>query len=344
MYPPRVLFGPNPTYIVEPAHRLTKHFDAFFQNINPAQTWRDIASSQYNSIKQLLETDSYLSSQLGIQCKTQGSYDRHTSIHSINDLDIVAFCTRLHYPAQLTINSNPGDGWTRDRIFAALEAVLANSRYREVLIKSTPSSMCVKLDLGIKVEILPVVPQYGIFCSTSEPFYLWRPSRYCWELGYAEMHQSKLSEKNAPAFRFGYFDQDSTTYGTGGNFIPAVKILKHLCSIYDCNIVSFHLECLLYSLPNDVFSGSPAAYIQKILSFLSTQEPLKFYRQGLKTPCGDREIFSSDEWDFTKWLQFYGWCTVWKDIAVQAHTAYLEGTAIDTWRNLLSPGWFPRNP
>ena|SRR6516164_4680879 len=53
-------------------------------------------------------------------------------------------------------------------------------------------------------------------------------------------HQAKLSAKNA-------------LHRTQGNFIPTIKILKHLRSLSKLSTVSFHIECLLYSLEDWLF-------------------------------------------------------------------------------------------
>ncbi len=345
MQPPRVIKGANQALIVQPTHKLIDHFNAFFRNINPAATWVTRAASQYNSLKALLEQDPFLRSNLAIECRTQGSYDRYTAIHSINDLDMLAFCTNLHYPPRQSLLAPSGPGWTRDRIFHALEAVIANDgRYQHALVRSNYQSMCVKLDLGIKVEILPVVPQADAFISTGEPFYLWRPSTGVWELGYGQMHQSKLSEKNADAYHSVLDNGLVVGIGTDGNFIPAVKVIKHLCSIHGVAAVSFHIECLLYSLPCEVFWGSPSSFIFQILAYISAQEPLAWYGQQLMTPCGDRDIFSAAEWELGSWLNFHAACKEWYEIALYAGTAYTSSQAVEGWQRLLGTGWFPSVP
>lgn len=342
MYSPRIIKGANQAFIVQPTHKLTDHFNAFFRNINPAATWVTRASSQYNSLKTLLENDPFLRSNLAVECRTQGSYDRYTAIHSINDLDMLAFCTNLHFPPRQSFFGLSGPGWTRDRIFYALEAVIANDgRYQTSLVPSNDQSMCVKLNLGIKVEILPVVPQANAFISTGEPFYLWRPSAGAWELGYGQMHQSKLSEKNADAYHSVQDNGLIVGIGTDGNFVPAVKVIKHLCSIHGMDAVSFHIECLLYSLPSEVFWGPPSSFIFQILAYISAQNPATWYGQKLMTPCGDRDIFSAGEWELNSWLDFHASCKRWYDIALYASSAYTSSLAVEGWQRLLGVGWFP---
>lgn len=344
---PHLVKGVNPAYIFQPTFRLNEQFDSFFHNINPAATWRARASSQYNSLKSLLEGNQFLRSNLALECRTQGSYDRYTAIHSINDIDIVAFCTGLFYPPtssgfhpSLFQPSPPL--WSRDDIFQAIENVIVNSGlYRNVLVPSNNQSMCIKLDLGIKVEILPVVQQTGALFSTNEPFYLWRPSTCAWELGFAQLHQSKLSEKNSNAYHTQLVNGDIIGYGTDGNFIPAVKVLKHLCSVHNVNAVSFHVECLLYSLPCHVFWGNPSSFICQILNFIAEIDPLHWYSLRLVTPCGDRNLFSPAEWQLNDWLTFHSNCKQWRDLALRACTSISSNQAIANWQQLLGNGWFP---
>jgi len=79
-----------------------------------------------------------------------------------------------------------GTPWDRDRVFnAVISALRGDLRYRDKLMPVKPDSMCVKVDLAIKVEILPVVRNIANIVTDREPFYLWRPQRNRWELGYA---------------------------------------------------------------------------------------------------------------------------------------------------------------
>jgi hypothetical protein len=69
-------------------HSLTENFEYFFGRLNPSPTYEQRASSEYNSVKALLENSETL---LGLQplCFLQGSYRWQTAIHAINDVDIV---------------------------------------------------------------------------------------------------------------------------------------------------------------------------------------------------------------------------------------------------------------
>ena len=199
-----------------PTYDLSEHFGGLFRCLNPKPTFIQQASSQYNTIKSLIENRSGLAAELAPFCFLQGSYDQSTAIYTINDVDIVVLCS-LWQPG----SGASGSGyriWDRDAIFGTIAApLLDDGRYKSKVYYG-PASMCIKVDLGIKVEILPVVFKQGTIDKLQEPFRLWRPECGQWEDGYARYHQALLCIKN---------DKDHAC----GNFIPMVKILKHLRSL-----------------------------------------------------------------------------------------------------------------
>jgi hypothetical protein len=305
-------------------HSLPDHFAAFFRKLNPGLSFEATASSQYKTIKGLIEDGSGLAASLSPVCFLQGSYKQQTAIYSINDIDIVALC-RLWSPG-----SGSGRGYSRDEIFEVIAAPLRNDgRYRSKL-RYGPTSMCIKVDLGIKVEILPVVYKAGNEDSSKEPFQLFRPASSKWEDGYARYHQFYLSAKNK-------VDR------TGGNFIPAIKILKHLRSLKALDAVSFHIECLLYRLDDSLFLGQPCDYIPAILNHLAAYTAEAWYGVVIKTPCEDRDIFVAAEWAQTKWSVFHKWIIYWSKVATIARDANFKGTAISHWRTLLGEDYYPES-
>ena len=189
--------------------------------------------------------------------------------------------------------------------------------------------MCIKVELGMKVEILPVV--YGSWFSNAEdePFLLYRPEAGRWEDGYARLHQQRLSEKNADA-------------RTGGNFIPAIKVLKHIRSHHGLDAVSFHLECLLYSLPDHLFRGNAATYIAAILHAIASESAETWYNwRNIKTPCRERSLFSQTEWTWESWKIFHEWVVYFDSLAQAACRAPDKAIAIQTWQLLLGKDRFP---
>jgi hypothetical protein len=253
---------------------LTDNFRRFFKNLNVRPAVEQIASREYAGVKELLEARHVQTAELSPRCFLQGSYKQETAIHDLNDIDIVALC-ELWQPGSGTASGTRI--WTRDAIFEAMAAVLrSDARYRNGL-RYNAESMCIKLDLDIKVEILPVVYKSGNNDPLAEPFRLYRPSSRQWEDGFARYHQQWLSWKNAP-------DQ------TGGTFIPAIKVLKHLRTIFNKPAISFHIECLLFRLPHSVFFGAPAEYIPRVLSTIASRTAESWYATVVRTPCEDRDI------------------------------------------------------
>src|SRR5262249_26064257 len=155
-------------------------------------------------------------------------------------------------------------------------------------VRYGPTSMVIHVDLDIKVEVLPVVYRGGISDPDYEPFVLYRPEHRQWELGYARQHQRLLSLRNSALL-------------AGGNFKPMIKVLKHLRSLHGIDAVSFHLECLLYALQPIVFFGGPADYITNVLTAIASTSADVRYQQALMTPCGDRDIFTAEEWTYASW-------------------------------------------
>jgi hypothetical protein len=309
-----------------PIHALGEHFDSFFGRLNPAPSIEQRAASEHQSITRLVEDASGLAAKFSPECFLQGSYRRQTAIYTINDLDIIALCD-LRPSVGLTVWSKK-QRWRRDELFETIAAPLrADARYSDKVHYSN-TSMCIKVDLGIKVEILPVV--YGSWFSNadSEPFLLYRPEAERWEHGYARLHQQHLSEKN-------------TQTRTGGNFIPAIKVLKHLRSYHELDAVSFHLECLLYSLPDHLFRGSAATFIAATLHAIAGKSTETWYRSTIMTPCGERSLFSDTEWTWKRWKTFHDW-VVFFDLLVQAACrAPDKAMAIQTWQLLLGAEFFP---
>lgn len=302
-------------------HALTQNFNYFFRRLNPSPTFEQQAQSEHNNIRSLIENPHGPAAVLSPKCFLQGSYKQDTAIYTINDVDIVALC-------QLWQPSSGGIGirfWGRDEIFATIAApLLTDARYRDK-VRYSSSSMCIKVDLGIKIEILPVVFKAENYDPTIEPFRLYRPEKLQWDDGYARFHQDLLTTKN-----------------TSGNFKPAIKIFKHLRSMLGLETVSFHIECLLYALPDDLFIGNPAEYITKILNFISNWSASVWYETNVRTPCGERSLFTSNEWGQENWNLFHQCVVIWAECANQASNSLDINVAIRYWQILLGENFFPR--
>jgi hypothetical protein len=188
--------------------------------------------------------------------------------------------------------------------------------------------MCIKVDLGIKVEILPVVYKQGTQDASVEPFRLYRPEAAEWQDGFARYHQGWLTWKN-------------TAERTGNNFIPMVKVLKHLRARFGVDAVSFHLECLLFRLADDTFRGAPADYIPSVLTAIAATPAEAAWIAGCRTPCGDRDVLSEQEWGLERWRTFQEMTRQWAVLGQAARDAASWPDAVALWRLLLGDEYFP---
>jgi len=303
-----------------PNFGLTTRFEYFFRRLNPSTSFVERAVSQHSTITALIEDKRGLASALSPRCFLQGSYKQDTAIYTINDVDIVALC-ELWYPG-----SGSGKNWDRDEIFDTIAAPLLNDwRYKDK-VRYSSKSTCIKIDLGIKVEILPVVYRAGNNDFYYEPFCLYRPDKGLWVEGYARYHQQHLSRKNRNSF---------------GNFIPAIKVFKHLNAKFSLGVTSFYIESLLYSLPSSLYEGGPAHYIEKLLSYVSALPAEDWYTMLLNTPCGDRRLFSNSEWSFANWEQFHKVIKLGAQCAELANRSTIEDDAVKVWQLLLGAEFFP---
>ncbi|MFI5174774.1 MAG: hypothetical protein ACHQKY_07955 [Terriglobia bacterium] len=108
---------------------LSDHFKYFFTRLNPSQTFQSVASSQYNSIKGLIEDRYGLAANLSPKCFLQGSYGQETAIYTINDVDIVTLCNLWQPPA----GGPRTKTYDRTEIFNAIASPLLNDyRYKNV--------------------------------------------------------------------------------------------------------------------------------------------------------------------------------------------------------------------
>lgn len=302
-------------------HSLSKHFQSFFGRLNPSPAFEKTAASQHNTIRDLIEDRRGPAAELAPITFLQGSYKQQTAIYTINDVDIVALCKLSYPPTQ----GGLGKSYSRDDIFRIIAApLLADGRYRDK-VKFGPQSMCIKVDLGIKVEILPAVfktANTGQLDPDIEPFVLYRPEAGKWEDGFARYHQAWLSIKNA----------DNRTHG---NFIPAIKVLKHIRSLLGLKSVSFHIECLLYFLDDANYVGGPADYLAAIFRKIAAHKPEDWYGTKCMTPCGDRDIFSGSEWTSADWWKFHERISTCSTLAEGAIVTQRENQAIEWWQAIL---------
>lgn len=305
-------------------HALSENFKSFSGRLNPSTTTEQTAAGLYAAVKGLIEDRQGPAGPIAPVCFLQGSYRQQTAIHTLHDVDIVALCG-LWQPGS---TADSGRSWSRDDIFAAIASAITKNSQFSAVIHYGPNSMCVKLKTAMRVEVLPVVHKTGSNDNADEPFRLFRPTPGQWEDGFARRHQEWLTWKNHAS-------------KTNGNFIPAVKVLKHIRSLFGQNAVSFHLECLLFVLPDTIFLGGPADYIPAFLSRIEAASAEEWYRTVLKTPCADRDIFVTAEWPLAGWQTFHAFLKKCATVARSARDAGNREDAIRAWQALLGDAYFP---
>lgn len=312
--------------MVSSPNKLTRNFSSFFGKLNPSQTYIDAAATAHAEIRDLIEDKNGPAADLAIRTFIQGSYGRHTAIHTINDVDIVALCNLAYRPS--------ANRATRDQIHKlVVDSITRSTRYKN-RVHHGPQSMCVKVELKeVTLEILPALRALHSSWD-AEPFYMFRPGNGVeqWQQTFARKHQELLTNKNR---------------ATSERFIPMIKVLKHvraLDALADTDAVSFHIECLLYAVADSVYSGSTCECIGHVLRSLSGFTPAKAAASGLRTPCRDRALFATNEWASDSYARFYGAVQRWLQIAERANTANDPSDAIAAWQELLGRDYFPAAP
>ena len=306
-------------------HALTENFRSFFGQLNPSTTTEQTAAAEYAAVKSLIEDPNGAAAALAPVCFLQGSYRQQTAIHTLHDIDIVALC-ELWQPGATGVGAGPT--WDRHRIFDTIAApLLADDRYADK-VSYNQTSMCIKLDSEMRLEVLPVVYKSGNNDFAVEPFRLYRPENQQWEDGFARYHQQWLSWKN---------NADKT----GGHFIPMIKVLKHLRAQHNIDSVSFHIECVLFALPDATFLGGPADYITNVLNAIAGHSAEAWWGTVIRTPCKDRDIFSTAEWSYDRWVEFHQFVTTCAAVATLAINEHAQAVAIGYWQYLLGADFFP---
>jgi len=305
-------------------HSLERNFQRFLARINPGESYEATAASEYRNISKLLESSEGPAAEIRPRCFLQGSYRQQTAIYTINDIDIVALCD-LYYPG-----SGSGRSYPRDDIFSLLaRALQEENRYRHKL-RYEPQSLCIKIDLSIKVEILPAVKPQGARDFDHEPFKIYRPETGQWIDAYARLHQAHLTDKNKSV----------------GSFKPMIKTIKHLRDFWGLDIedaVSFHIECLLYRVPHSCFTGALADAVEAVLASLAGFGPDLAAASNITSPCGDKTLFSESEWGKAAYTQFHNFVKRWAVIASSANRQDNRNDAIESWKQLLGGDYFPRD-
>ena len=307
-------------------HQLSESFAAFFGKLNPDDARIKTAASEHAEITRLITDANGPAAVLSPRCFLQGSYKQQTAIYDINDVDVVALC-QLWYPPNP--GAGVGPGWSRDQIFDTIAAAVRGSPKYATRVQYGSQSMCIKVNASMKIEILPVVYTGGNYDPDKEPFVLFRPETQTWVgNGFARYHQQWLTWKNAPEH-------------AQGNFIPAVKIFKHIRSRFHLETVSFHVECFLFRLPDNLFVGSPADYLSRLFNHIAAATADNWYASAVRTPCSERDIFTATEWGIESWRKFHEIITLISGVTSGAVNTSDRAQAVKAWQMVLGDEYFP---
>ena len=314
-----------------PVYSFSKQFDYFFGRINPSPSYVEAASDAHAKVRDQIEDRQSPCADLKTETFLQGSFRRpsasfrrHTAIHSINDVDVVA----------LTLVRRPdlANRATRDQIFDLIKSAIESRTAFAGKVRYGPNSMCLKLDVGsVTIEVLPAL-RYSGKSPADEPFLIFDPriNPPQWRPAFARHHQQCLTEKNRTS---------------SGIFIPCVKVFKHILSQQNNfskdDVVSFHIECFLHALKSSVFTGGPAEYIESVLGAVTGFTPQKAASSGVRLPTRDRLLFSDQEWAISRYERFHEESRKWLAMCGRANRAATEDEAVQWWQFLLGKSFFP---
>lgn len=246
----------------------------------PPQSTIDRAISLHTNIRDLLGDTEYAT-------LLQGSYKNDTCLRDMNDVDIVVV-RRDTRSLQFSSASgyHPVD-W--NRLFSQIEQKLQNDhRYRG---KWNRGDKCIKLSTGVNIDIVPAVVISG---PTEDPIAVYS-------------FRERRERKNSP--RTHYNNGAAKSRQTNGNFKQAVRLFKRWAKAHfgDRKVApSYYIECLLYSLPNHLFTGDLA------LDFVNLGKEIlghyhrvtSFSQNQLARIAGEGNLLSEAEWNGSSFGEF----------------------------------------
>ncbi|WP_437515152.1 hypothetical protein [Sorangium sp. So ce1099] len=227
----------------------------------------------------------------------------------MNDVDIVAVSRNLvstHFTGTMPTNGVP---WTE--IFSRIEQKLqADPRYQG---KWTREDKCIRLNAGIKVDIVPAV-RVGDANADPIAIYSFRASR---------------ERKNWPR---SHFDAGAVKSGrTNGAFKQTVRLFKRWSRCWFSNrkiAPSYYLECLVYAQPDAIFSGSLA---RDFVAIARSIGQMQYGLSILPRQAGEGNLLAPDEWGYAEFVQFQRTLQSATSYANAATAAYSEVQAKSSW-------------
>ena len=232
------------------------------------------AVSLHENVRQVLGEADYLTF-------LQGSYKNDTALAEMNDVDVVVVSRQIKHTS-----------WFRDydwsKIFKEIEKRLdADQRYKG---KWKRNDKCITLSTNVNIDIVPAI---FVEAPEKDPIRIFSFSAKQEKSNWPRMHYQNAVEKNGR---------------TNGSFKPNVRLFKRWskCHFRATKVApSYFIECLLYGLPDKLFTGDLA------VDFISLgREICKRHDGGMFDTIprivGDGDLLNSTEWSNDKFRQFRG--------------------------------------
>lgn len=248
----------------------------------PAPSTIEQAISLHQNVREVLGDIEYFT-------LLQGSYKNDTVLWDMNDVDIVAVSRSIRSSGFGNRQSYAYTPVSWDEIFRRIEAKIHNDvRYRG---KITRRDKCIRLSTSVNIDIVPAV---YISESTDDPIAI-----YSFE---------KAKEKqNWP--RLHYINGAAKSGRTSGNFKQAVRLFKRWakCHFGSRRVApSYYIECLLYSMPENLFTGNLADdfvnLMDQILYYFPDSD--SYRRKRLDRIAGDGDLLTAEEWQYECFEEF----------------------------------------
>lgn len=241
------------------------------------------SSASYNSIRTaLLDTQSRIAA-LNPDIFLQGSYRNATNIFGDSDVDVVVLNDRMFFKdtsaldatqLQLQQNAYPPAmyGWNEFRadVLQTLKGYYGNGRVHE-------GDRCIKVDFGpgrIAADVIPAFrhKKYGYFYSAAVQSY---------EEGIEFRSRNAVAIVNFPKQHIANGESKNSSERTNGWFKASVRMFKnarnrliehHVITPESCS--SYHLECLVYNVPDYSFGGNfQDTFVRAVNYWVNTIQP-----------------------------------------------------------------------
>lgn len=214
----------------------------------------------------------------------QGSYRNDTALRTMNDVDVVAVYRPI---TRRAMRFYQAPDW--EQLFARIEKKLqADPRYAD---KWKRHDKCITVTTNINVDLVPAI---GHEAPDADPIVLYSFGQNAERQNWPRGHYESGCAKNA---------------ATGGIFKPAVRLFKRWakCWFAGSKIApSYYVECLLFSLPDKLFTEDLAAtFVVVGHAILERHADWGGYSvRALPRLAGEGDLLTSAEWKKEAFVSF----------------------------------------